>query len=124
MAKKVIRTGLFTIKLESPKEIEAGGTMRFSIFFLHERDGPVNPSNLTCKVYEGTQRATLLATLTPMQDTCGTGSFFADYSVSGSSGSGALYVTWEGSYQSTGTSSALQVQATQIFRVINPTGKV
>ena len=124
MSKKTIRTGngLFTIKLQCPREIEAGGTIRFSVFFLHERDGPVNPASLTCKVYEGVQRATLLSSLTPVQDIYGTGSYFADYNVSASQGSGQLYVQWDASYQSIGTPSALPVQATQVFRVINPMG--
>jgi hypothetical protein len=125
-SKKTIRTGngLFTIKLQNPREIEAGGTIRFSAIFFHERDGTVNPSQLSCKVYEGMQMATLLATLSPVQDIYGTGSYFADYSVSATQGSGALYATWSGTYQSIGTSSALPLQATQVFRVINPSGKV
>ncbi|SRR5579875_2164899 len=126
MSKKTIKTGngLFFVRLKCPKEIEAGGTIRFSVFFLHERDGPVNPSGLACKVYEGQQRATTLATLTPIQDIYGTGSYFADYNVSSTQGSGPLYVTWAGSYESSGTSQSLPVQATQVFRVINPTGVV
>ena len=126
MSKKTIRTGngLFTIKLQCPKEIEAGGTIRFSVYFMHERDGPVNPSQLTCKVYEGMQRANLLQSLTPVQDIYGIGSYFSDYSVSSTAGSGTLYVQWEGTYQSSGTPSALAVQATQVFRVTNPSGKV
>src|SRR5579875_1842256 len=123
MSKKTIRTGngLFTIRMQCPKQIEAGGTIRFSIFFLHERDGPVNPTSLTCKVYEGQQMGTLKATLNPYQDIYGVGSYFADYNVPGNQGSGPLYVVWSGSYQSQGTSQAEPVQATQVFRVINPT---
>jgi hypothetical protein len=116
--------GLFRIMLKCPKDIEAGGTARFSVFFLHQRDGPVNPSALVCKVYEGQQMATLKATLTTYQDIYGVGSFFGEYNVPSNQGSGSLYAVWTGSYQSNGTSSAQPVQATQVFRVINPTGKV
>ncbi len=93
--------------LRCPKEIEAGGTIRFSVFFEHEREGPVNPSGLTCKVYEGIQMATLDATLLPVQDIYGIGSYFADFNVPGSQGSGPLYVVWNGSYESSGTASPL-----------------
>ena len=126
MSRKTIRTGrgLFKITLESPAEIEAGGTIRFSVYFFHERDGPMNPSSLTCKVYEGQQMATLLATLTPIQDIYGTGSYFADYNMSATQGSGPLYVVWAGSYTSEGTSTPFPVQGIQTFRVTNPSGKV
>ncbi len=122
MSRKVIRTGngLFIIRLLCPKEIEAGGTIRLSVFFEHQRDGPINPTGLTCTIYEGVQMATTKATPTPIQDIYGTGSWFADYNVPSDQGSGPLYVTWEGSYQSAGTPSALPVQATQVFRVTNP----
>ena len=126
ISRKTIQTGngLFIIKLRCPKEIEAGGTARFSVFFEHQRDGPVNPSSLACKIYEGQQMATLKATLTAVQDIYGTGSYFADYNVSSSQGSGPLYVVWSGTYESSGTSSSFPVQATQVFRVVNPSGHV
>lgn len=125
-SKKTVVTGngLFTIRLRCPKQIEAGGTIRFSVFFKHQRDGPVNPIGLTCKVYEGQQMATLKSTLTPYQDVYGTGSYFADYNVPASQGSGPLYVVWIGSYESEGTSASEPVQATQVFRVTNPMGVV
>ncbi|MHB1868417.1 MAG: hypothetical protein ACYCPP_05670 [Nitrososphaerales archaeon] len=123
--KKVVTgNGLFTITARCPKQIEAGGTIRLSIFFKHQRDGPVNPSGLTCKVYEGQQMATLKATLTTYQDIYGTGSYFADWNCPNTQGSGGLYCQWNGTYQSEGTSTAEPVQATQVFRVVNPTGKV
>ena len=120
----VTGNGLFMIKVRCPKQIEAGGTIRFSAFFVHQRDGPVNPSSLACKVYEGRQMATLKATLTTYQDIYGTGSYFADYAVPATQGSGPLTTVWSGSYQSSGTLTAEPVQATQVFRVVNPTGKV
>ncbi|MHB8603522.1 MAG: hypothetical protein ACYC9R_12885 [Nitrosotalea sp.] len=126
ISRKTITTGsgLFKITLQCPAQIESGGTMRFSVFFLHMRDGPVNPVSLSCKVYEGQKMATLLATLTIDQDIYGIGSFFADYSVPSTQGSGPLYAVWSGTYESSGTSTAMPVQATQVFRVTNPSGKV
>ncbi|MHB1907761.1 MAG: hypothetical protein ACYCQJ_02680 [Nitrososphaerales archaeon] len=119
--KQTIRTGkgLFVIKVSCPAEILAGGTIRFSVFFLHERDGPVNPSNLTCKIYEGIQLSTLLSTLTIYQDIYGTGSYFSDYAVSSSQGTGNLTALWSGTYESQGTQSVLPVQAAQTFKVVN-----
>ena len=116
--------GLFTMKLRCPMQIEAGGTIRFSIFFLHQRDGAINPQSLSCKVYEGVQMGTLKATLTAYQDIYGTGSFFADYAVPPNEGTGPMYTVWSATYQSQGTASAMPLQATQIFRVVNPSGRV
>ena len=126
MSYKYDRTGegLFEIRLRCPKQIEAGGTIRFSVRFLHERDGPVAITGLAAKLYEGVQRATLIATLTIYSDIYGTGSYFADYTISSTQGSGPLYVIWSGTYQSIGTSTALEVQATQVFKVVNPSGIV
>lgn len=126
MSVKKITTGngLFTIRLKCPNQIEAGSTIRFSVYFFHQRDGPVNPSSLTSKVYEGQQMSTLKETLTTYQDIYGTGSYFADYNVPNGTASGPLYVVWSGSYQSSDTGVAEPVQATQTFRVVNPTGKV
>ena len=102
----------------------AGGTIRFRVFFLHQRDGPVNPSNLTLKIYEGNQLATLLSTVTIYQDVYGIGSYFGDYNVPSSQGTGPLTAVWNGTYESIGTSAALPVQAMQPFRVINEMGIV
>ena len=112
------------MRLKCPRQIEAGGTLRFSVRFLHERDGPVNLTGLAAKVYEGIQMAILKATLTTYQDIYGNGSYFADWTVGSTQGSGPLYVVWSGTYESIGTSSALEVQATQVFRVTNPSGIV
>lgn len=111
--------------LRCPKQIEAGGTIRFSSYFKHQRDGPVNPTGLSCKVYEGQQMATVLDTLTTYQDIYGTGSYFADWNCPSGTGSGSnYYVVWAGSYQSKGTLTSEPVQATQVFRIVNPTSKV
>jgi hypothetical protein len=126
LSRKLVNTGdgLFKITLVCPKQIMAGGTIRFRVFFLHQRDGPVNPSGLTLKIYEGNQLATLLSTVTIYQDVYGVGSYFGDYNVPSSQGTGPLTAVWSGSYQSIGTNSSLPVQAFQEFRVINEMGVV
>ena len=124
LSRKPIDTGLFRILLVCPKQIMAGGTARFRALFLHKRDGPVNPSGLSLKIYEGNQLSTLLSTVTIYQDVYGTGSFFGDYSTPTNQGTGPLCAVWEGSYESIGTSSPLPVQAFQVFRVINEMGVV
>jgi hypothetical protein len=124
LARKVIDTEIFRITLVCPKQISAGGTARFRVYFLHKKDGPVNPAGLTCKIYEGQQLATLLSSLTIYQDVYGTGSYFADYNVPSTQGSGPLFCQWLGTYESVGTSAAFPVEAIQSFRVINEMGVV
>jgi hypothetical protein len=119
---KKVRTGqnLIIVTLTSPDQIEAGGTIRFSAYFLSIKDGAFNPTNITAKVYEGQQRATLLATITPTQDDKGIGSYFADYTTSSTQGSGTLAVIWTGTYKQSDQSVAMAIQATQTVRVTNP----
>ena len=122
MQRKLVRTGenLLQIELRCPKQIEAGGTIRFSAFFLSLKDGPFNPTSIAAKVYEGTQMANLRATLVPIQDNRGIGSYFADYAVPPSQPTGPLAVVWTGSYMQSDELSSYALQATQIFRAINP----
>jgi hypothetical protein len=126
LSRKVVNTGdgLFKITLVCPKQVMAGGTARFRSYFLHQRDGPVNPTGLTLKIYEGNQLANLLSNVTIYQDVYGLGSYFGDYNVPSSQGTGPLTAVWNGSYESVGTSTALPVQAFQVFRVINEMGVV
>ncbi|MGI0085242.1 MAG: hypothetical protein ACREBQ_09180 [Nitrososphaerales archaeon] len=119
---KRVKTGqnLIIVTLTAPDEIEAGGTIRFSAFFLSLKDGAFNPTGLQAKIYEGVQRATTLSTITPTQDDKGVGSYFADYIVPTNQGTGPLAVMWTGIYQQSDQSVPMSIQATQIFRVINP----
>jgi hypothetical protein len=125
LKRRVIDTGdLFKITIVWPKQVMAGGTIRFKVYFLHTRDGPVNPSSLALKIYEGRQLATLLSTVTIYQDVYGIGSYFGDYNVPSIQGSGPLTFVWSGSYQSIGTNSSLPVLAQDDFRVTNSMGVV
>jgi hypothetical protein len=119
---KKVRTGqnLVIVTLTAPDQIEAGGTIRFSAFFLSMKDGAFNPNSLQVKIYEGVQRATTLATITPTQDDKGIGSYFADFTVSSTQGTGPIYATWTGTYKQSDESTAMNVQATQVVRVTNP----
>jgi len=108
------------ITLTAPREVEAGTTVRFSAYFNSLKDGAFNPSSLSAKVYEGTQRATTLATLTPIQDDKGTGSYFADFAVSSTQGTGPIYVTWTGTYHQSDDPTPLNIEVSQRIRVVNP----
>lgn len=120
----ILRTNLFQITMVAPKQISAGGTARFRVYFLHLFDGPVNPTGIACKIYEGQQLATLLSTLTVYQDIYGAGSYFADYAVPSTQGTGPLSCAWSGTYESIGTTQGMPVEAIQIFRVVNEMGVV
>ncbi len=117
-----IRTGqnLIIVTLTAPDQIEAGSTIRFSAFFLSVKDGAFNPSSLQAKVYEGIQRATTLGTITPTQDDKGVGSYFADFTVPSTQGTGPIYIQFTGSYKQSDESIAMPIQATQKVRVVNP----
>ena len=119
---KRVRTGenLVLVTLTAPDVIEAGGTIRFSSFFLSVKDGAFNPTGIQAKVYEGVQRATILGTITPTQDDKGVGSYFADFTVPPTQGTGPIYVTWTATYKQSDESTAMAVQATQKVRVTNP----
>jgi len=126
LSKRIVTgRGLFIITLTAPKEIEAGGTVRFSARFLHMKDGAVNPSSLTAKVYEGRQHAVLLASPTPIVDVNWGGSpgaWFAEWTVPSSQGSGPVVCVFSGTYQSTDApgDGAMSVQGSIGTRVVNP----
>ena len=117
-----IRTGsnLVIVTLTAPDQIEAGGTIRFSAFFLSVKNGAFNPTAITATVYEGMQRATKLSTITPTQDDKGVGSYFADYAVPQNQGTGPIAVMWIGTFQQSDESAPMPIQATQVVRVTNP----
>ncbi len=119
---KKIRTGsnLVLVTLTAPDQIEAGGTIRFSAFFLSIKNGAFNPTGISAKIYEGRQRAILLSTIAPTQDDKGVGSYFADYTVPTTQGTGPIYVTWTGTFEQSDESTPMAVQATQVVRVTNP----
>lgn len=108
------------VTLTAPDQIEAGGTIRFSAYFLSRRDGAFNPTGITATIYEGNQRSIKLATITPTQDDKGIGSYFADYTLPSTQGTGPIYCTWTGSYEQSDETSSYAVQATQVVRVTNP----
>ena len=127
MNRKKILTGmgLFAIHLQCPRAIEAGGTARFTVQFFHQKDGPVNPSSLTAKVYEGHRHATTIATLTPIQDQNwggGKGAYFAEWDVPATQGSGPYTVVFNGTYVSSDdtTNTPRDINATIGTRVTNP----
>jgi hypothetical protein len=114
--------GAWANTYQSPRVIDAGNTARFTVQFYHQKDGPVNPTGLTAVVYQGvisTYRKTL-ATLTPLQDKYGTGSYFAEYSVPMTQGAGPIYCEYAGTYTSSDNPTPEPVLVRIYTRVVQP----
>lgn len=116
--------GLFSIEQTSPRVIDAGGTARFTIRFVHQKDGPVAIQSIAAKIYVGqnrNNRAQVGTTPTIYEDKYGIGSYFFDFNVPTTQGAGAIYAEWTGSYQSSDNpSGAFPVIANITLRVVQP----
>jgi len=121
---KEIVTGIgsFDITQQSPRVIDAGGTARFTVQFYHQKDGPVAPAGLTASIYQGVISTTrlLLATLTPLPDVYGVGSFFVDFPVPLTQGAGPVYCEWSGMYTSSDNPTPEPVLIRSYTRVVQP----
>jgi hypothetical protein len=108
------------IRLTCAVEIDSGSTARFSAYFQSMKDGAFNPTGIAAQVFEGAMNPILRATLTPIQDEYGIGSYFAEWNVPLSQGSGPVYVEWSGSYKQSDETSSQPIRVRQTIKVVNP----
>jgi hypothetical protein len=115
----------FVVGLRYPNQTMPGNTVVLQARFFHKVDGLVNPSNVGCVIYEGTQQSTLIATLSPQQDpNWGQGFFVANFNVPTNQPTGPLQFYWTGSYMPKTMPGPLSINVFRSFRVINPSRHV